>query len=120
MKTGATPFQLTQHELVVPLAWLAVGTAVVTFGPSALAEPPPISLDRALGQVLALGNANGCSTAFGISDFGFDQDAHDAFIAGLRDTGQLGRELTAVCGSSAVAPAAALGGSLGSLQTTKA
>jgi hypothetical protein len=96
-----------------------VGTALVGFGPSALAEPPPISLDLALGQVLALGNAFGCSTPFGIPDFGFDQDAHDAFIADLRDTGLLGRELAAVCGSSAVASAAALGGSLGSLQTTK-
>jgi Autotransporter beta-domain len=101
---------------------LAVGTALVGFGPPALAEPPPISLDRALGQVLALGDADGCSTPFGIPDFSSEQDpqsAHDAFIADLRDTGQLGREIAAVCGSSAVASAAALGGSLGSLQTTK-
>lgn len=103
----------------VRLAWLAVGTALVGFGPPALAEPSPISLDLALGQVLSLGSAFGCSTPFGIPDFGFDQDAHDAFIADLRDTGLLGRELAAVCGSSAVASAAALGGSLGSLQTTK-
>jgi uncharacterized protein YhjY with autotransporter beta-barrel domain len=117
LKTGS-------NDHSVRLAWLAVGAALVGFGPAALAEPPPISLDRALGEVLALGNADGCSTPFGIPPapdppFGFNQDDHDAFIANLRDTGQLGRELAAVCGSSAVASAAALGGSLGSLQTTK-
>jgi hypothetical protein len=99
--------------------WLALGAALLGFGADALAEPAPRSLDQALTDTLALGDASGCSTAFGIPDFAGNQEDHDQFLRGLRDTNQLGSELTAVCGSSAVASAAALGGSLGSLQTTK-
>ena len=98
----------------------AVPIAATLLGLSspALAEPAPVSLDVALTSVLALGQADGCSTAFGIPDQG-GQLALDQFLVQLRDSGQLGREITAICGSSAVSSAAALGGNLGSLQTTK-
>ena len=85
----------------------------------AWAEPPPRSLDQALVEVLSLGRANGCGPAFGVPDFGFSQSSLDAFLAAERDAGRIGKEIAAICGSSAVASAAALGGSLGSLQTTK-
>jgi len=83
------------------------------------AEPAPRSLDQALVEVLALGRANGCGPAFGVPDFGFSQSNLDAFLAAERDAGRIGKEIAAICGSSAVASAAALGGTLGSLQTTK-
>lgn len=89
---------------------------------SALAQPPPRSLDQALVDTLALGNAGGCGPAFGTPDFSAAADpqlALDTYLAAERDAGRLGKELAAVCGSSAVASAAALGGSLGSAQTTK-
>jgi uncharacterized protein YhjY with autotransporter beta-barrel domain len=94
-------------------ALLVLGSLVV------FAEPAPKALDQALSDTIQLGRANGCDGRFGIPDFGGDQEALDKFLVSLRDTGQLGKELTAVCGSSAVTSAAALGGSLGSLQTTK-
>lgn len=82
-----------------------------------------MNLDQALKNTLGLGTNLGCSTGFGIppeySDPNKQQD-HDTYLVGLRDDAyQLDKELTAICGSSAVASAAALGGSLGSLQTTK-
>ncbi len=83
------------------------------------AEPPPRSLDQAMVQTLALGQASGCGPAFGVPDFNFDQTALDTFLVAERDAGRLSKELAAICGSSAVASAAALGGSLGSAQTTK-
>ena len=89
---------------------------------SALAQPPPRGLDQALVDTLALGNAAGCGTAFGLPDFRTAADpqlALDTYLAAERDAGRLGKELAAVCGSSAVASAAALGGSLGSPQSTK-
>jgi len=97
----------------------ALSVALLGFGADALAEPAPRSLDQALTGTLALGVANGPSTAFGLTDFGFDQEAHDQELRNLRDEGQLGKELAAICGSSAVISAAALGGNMGSLQTTK-
>ena len=98
---------------------LSFAAALLGHGAVAAAEPPPRGLDQALVETLSLGRANGCGASFGIPDFGFDQRALDTFIAAERDSGRLGKELAAVCGSSAVASAAALGGSLGSLQTTK-
>ncbi len=85
----------------------------------ALAQPAARSLDGALVDTLALGRANGCGTAFGVPDFGFDQTALDTYLLGERNAGRLGKEITAICGSSAVASAASLGGSLGSVQATK-
>jgi uncharacterized protein YhjY with autotransporter beta-barrel domain len=93
--------------------------ALLGFGGEALAEPAPRSLDQTLTETLALGVANGPSTSFGLTDYGFDQEAHDKELKNLRDEGQLGKELAAICGSSAVVSAAALGGNMGSLQTTK-
>lgn len=70
-----------------------------------------------------MGVPDGCSSAFGIRGVdtanSFFQSDHDHALTALRDNKQLGNELTAICGASAVASAAALGGSLGSLQTTK-
>lgn len=86
---------------------------------SCLAEPPARSLDQALVDTLALGQAGGCGPAFGVPDFGFSQTGLDNYLKAERDAGRLGKEITAVCGSSAVTSAAALGGSLGSVQTTK-
>jgi uncharacterized protein YhjY with autotransporter beta-barrel domain len=88
-------------------------------GVALAAEPAPRSLDQALIDTLALGRAVGCGPAFGVPDFGFDQAALDTYLAGERDAARLGKELAAICGSSAVASAASLGGSLGSVQTTK-
>lgn len=81
-----------------------------------------MNLDQALENALALGTNLGCSTGFGIPDgsgLPEDQLAHDQALVNLRDADQLGKELTAICGSSAITSAAVLGGSLGSLQTTK-
>ena len=81
-----------------------------------------MSLDQALKMTLALGDAEGCGTGFGIvppPSANPAQQAHDEYLVVLREANQLGPQLTAICGSSAVASAAALGGSLGSLQTTK-
>lgn len=84
---------------------------------SAVGQPPARSLDQALVDVLSLGVAAGCGPAFGLS---FPTQLElDTYLAAERDAGRLGKELAAVCGSSAVSSAAALGGSLGSPQTTK-
>jgi hypothetical protein len=93
-------------------------TALVFVGTAASAEPAPQRLDEALSGVLALGDAAGCSAPFNIPAFGTPEE-HDQALKTLRDNGQLGKELAAVCGSSAVSSAAALGGSLGSVQATK-
>ena len=101
---------------------LISGAALLGCCAVALAQPAPRSLDQALVDTLALGNAAGCGPAFGLPDFSAalnPQLALDTFLAAERDGGRLGKELAAVCGSSAVASAAALGGSLGSPQTTK-
>ena len=92
-------------------------TALLGCCTGALAQPAPRSLDQALVDTLSLGRADGCGAAFGLP--AFTQLELDTFLAAERDAGRLGKELAAVCGSSAVASAAALGGSLGSPQTTK-
>lgn len=107
-----------------PTLYFAATSALVVFSPHLPAEPTPRTLDQAITETLALGNAFGCGSAFGIgqqdgTEFGNDQSGHDSEILRLRNEGQLGRELAAVCGSSDVSSAAALGGSLGSVQTTK-
>ncbi len=117
-------FQYGWPKARIGKSWLALVTALLGLGSaSALAEPAPKSLDQALTSTLALGGPDGCSSAFGIRGVdaanGFSQSDHDHALTALRDNKQLGNELTAICGSSAVASAAALGGSLGSLQTTK-
>lgn len=84
----------------------------------AWAEPSPRSLDQALVDTLALGQNAGCGPAFGILDSQIAVDGLDRFLSDARPR-LLGNELAAICGSSAVSSAASLGGSLGSLQTTK-
>lgn len=101
---------------------LSFGAALLGCCATALAEPPARSLDQALTETLSLGNAFGCGPAFGLPDFSTDpnpQLATDTFIRNLRDSHQIGKELAAICGSSAVSSSSALGGSLGSVQTTK-
>ncbi len=93
----------------------ACGAAVAACWSQAAAEPTPRTLDAALVETLSLGNPAGCGAAFGLPA----SATHDADLVALRVSGQLQRELVAICGSSAVTSAAALGGSLGSLQTTK-
>ena len=83
------------------------------------AEPAPRSLDQALTQTLALGQPEGCSERFGVPNDFDGLGSLDAFLVRERDSERLGKELAALCGRSAVASAAALGGSLGSPQTTK-
>lgn len=98
---------------------LACGVALLGLTSTpALAEPDPKSLDQTLTETLGLGKNTGCDTGFGITDADSSGSIDDELTL-LRGANQLGRELTAVCGSSAVTSAAALGGSLGSLQTTK-
>ncbi len=97
---------------------LSVGVAVLGCCPPAMAEPPPRSLDQALVETLSLGSAAGCGVAFGLAPTATAED-HDNALVALRDTLKLGKEVVAACGSSAVISAASLGGSLGSLQTTK-
>lgn len=84
---------------------------------TAVAEPPALSLDEALTTLLALGEPGGCGTDFTGTVPG--TLTHDEYIGKLRDDRQLANALAAICGSSAVQSAAALGGSLGSMQTTK-
>jgi uncharacterized protein YhjY with autotransporter beta-barrel domain len=99
---------------------LSFGAALLGCCVSAGAEPTARSLDQALAQTLSLGRAFGCGPAFGLQDFSSDQLALlDTTLRDLRDSGQIGKELAAICGSSAVNSSSALGGSLGSLQTTK-
>lgn len=106
---------------------LMVGALLGGCWAPALAEPAPRSLDQALVDTLSLGNAQGCGAAFGIPDLSLipayvglgQQEAVDTYLRDERLAKRLGNELAAVCGSSAVASAAALGGSLGSPQTTK-
>lgn len=88
----------------IPLGTLTA-VCLVFYGATAVAEPDAISLDEVLKHTLALGDGTGCGKAFGISESGVE--------------GLFGKELTAICRPSAVNSAAALGGSLGSLQTTK-
>lgn len=119
--------QASWQALGAPKAGKAFLASVLAFSwlgaVPALAEPAPKSLDQALSDTLALGDAAGCFTGMSIPDAfddPFDPGAiNDDDLAALRSSGQLGKELAAVCGSSAVNSAAALGGSLGSLQTTK-
>lgn len=98
-----------------------VCVAAALGGPlAAHAEPAPRSLDQALTQTLSLGSAAGCGPAFGIPASETDTQLKlDTFLAKERDEGRLGKEVAAICGSSAVSSSAALGGSLGSVQTTK-
>lgn len=98
---------------------LCIGAALSACCGTALAEPAARSLDQALIETLSLSSPFGCGAAFGIAGFSSNQPGLDAFLAAERDADRLGRELVGLCGSSAVASAAALGGSLGSLQTTK-
>jgi hypothetical protein len=99
-----------------PMTYFAAASTLLIFSPDLPAEPPPRTLDQALSATLALGNSSGCGSAFGI----VQQDGTpDNELIRLSSQGQLGRELAAVCGSSAVSSAAALGGSMGSVQTTK-
>jgi uncharacterized protein YhjY with autotransporter beta-barrel domain len=95
------------------------GVSLLGCSAAALAEPTARSLDQALVEALSLGRAAGCGPAFGLQDFGSDQLALDTKLVELRDSGQISKEVAAICGSSAVSSSSALGGSLGSLQTTK-
>lgn len=85
----------------------------------ALAEPAARSLDQALVDTLALGSAFGCGPAFGLRAYGSDQEGLDNFLKDEVAAKRLGAELAAICASSAVTSAAALGGSLGTVQATK-
>lgn len=96
---------------------LSFGAVLLGTCLAALAEPPARSLDQALTSTLSLGNASGCGPGFGLPEL--DQLSLDTLLVSLRNSGQIGKEIAAICGSSAVTSSSALGGSLGSLQTTK-
>ena len=49
---------------------LITGMFLLGYGACALAEPAARSLDQALVQTLALGDAGGCGPAFGLENFG--------------------------------------------------
>lgn len=103
----AVPFLCGCADPKIKKPWLALGAVWLGFnGAAALAQPAPLSLDQALKDTLGLETTAGCPPGFGDP---------------VNNPGNFGPQLTAICeprggGSTS---AAALGGSLGSLQTTK-
>jgi uncharacterized protein YhjY with autotransporter beta-barrel domain len=97
---------------------LVVGVSLLGCSVPARAEPAARSLDQALVETLALGRAAGCGSALGVPEFALQSEL-DTYLRDIRNAGEIGKELAAICGSSAVSSSSALGGSLGSLQTTK-
>ena len=99
---------------------LVIGLTVVCLTPlPARAQTGPPSQSEALIEQLGLGRAEGCVSLLGVvvPDPAGDPFPVDAALAALGP--QIGNELRAICGSSAVNSASALGGALNSLQPTK-
>ncbi len=96
--------------------------ALVASAAHAQSQPP--SLDDQLREQLALGDADGCVdllhiTQDDIDAAGSSQEAVDTELTNLAGVGQIGNELRAICGPSAVSSASSLGGALDSAQATK-
>jgi hypothetical protein len=102
------------------LGALLLGLAAST----ANAQSQPLSLDDQLRDQLALGDANGCVDLLRVTDAdieaaGGPQEAVADELKRLAELGQIGNELRAICGPSAVSSASSLGGALDSVQATK-
>jgi len=99
------------------LGTLLLGLAAST----AHAQSQPLSLDDQLRDQLALGDADGCVDLLHITDDDIAAvGAQQAVVNELADLGpEIGNELRAICGPSAVGSASSLGGALDSVQATK-
>jgi hypothetical protein len=93
------------------VAW-AIALAVATAAHGQTLSNPPTQ-DEQLRKQLALGDAAGCVSLLGLQP-GDDVDDELARLGP-----QIGNELRAICGTSAVNAASSLGGGLNSLQATK-
>jgi hypothetical protein len=100
-----------------PAAALMLGCLIAT---NALAQEttstPPRTQDQVLRQLLALGDADGCIALLNLPAGSSQQDVANT-LAALGP--QIGNELRAICGPSAVASASSLGGGIQSLQAIK-
>ena len=104
------------------LGALLLGLAAST----AHAQSQPLSLDDQLRDQLALGDGLGCVDLLRITQADIDsavppteQQAVNVELKRLAGLGQIGNELRAICGPSAVSSASSLGGALDSVQATK-
>ncbi|MEO8257015.1 MAG: autotransporter outer membrane beta-barrel domain-containing protein [Acidobacteriota bacterium] len=104
-------------QLLLPIVCATfIGTAA--FAQTPLKAPPP-SLDAELQRLLALGDAAGCLALLGDAPRP-DVPNGQVVEAALKRFGpQIGNELRAICGPSAVNSASSLGGGLNTLQATK-
>jgi hypothetical protein len=101
-----------------PLSYATrVLAAVCLFAPTAFAQTstaPPPTQDQQLRNQLGLGNASGCHTLLRVANDGTDVAAE------LQRLGnEIGNELRAICGPSAINSASSLGGGFSTLQPTK-
>lgn len=104
---------------LVPLGMfcaLALTVVLPSNASAQAADNPPKTLDQQLRLQLGLGDANGCRLLLGLgqNDSGADVDAKLKLLGN-----QIGNELRAICGPSAVTSASSLGGGLDTLQATK-
>ncbi len=104
------------------LGALLLGLAAST----AHSQSQPLSLDDQLRDQLALGDGLGCVDLLRITQADIDsavppteQQAVNVELKRLAGLGQIGNELRAICGPSAVSSASSLGGALDSVQATK-
>jgi hypothetical protein len=103
------------HVGALALAAAALGV-LPSFGQSGSSSTPPATQDVTLRSQLGLGNPAGCLPLLGLAA----NASTDDLVARIKDLGQeLGNELRAICGPSAVTSASALGGGLQSLQPVK-
>ena len=90
--------------------------ALPAYGQSSTSSTPPPTQDATLRFALGLGNAAGCFPLLGLDP----TDPNADIVEEIKRLGpQLGNELRAICGPSAVTSASALGGGLQSLQPAK-
>ena len=115
-KTPTFRTAVARRRMTAPrcAAWLGAAVWLVCSPTPSHAQTTatPPTQDEQLRDQLGLGNAAGCFTLLGV-------DQADVDIT-LDDLGsQIGNELRAICGSSAVTSASSLGGGLNTLQATK-
>jgi uncharacterized protein YhjY with autotransporter beta-barrel domain len=117
-ENGTRPAQTKASQTVGHHRLVGVSAAalLIVAASAAQGQTPtdPPTQDQQLRTLLALGDATGCYRLLGVEANG------DAVDARLIDLGQqIGNELRAICGSSAVNSASSLGGGLNTLQATK-
>jgi hypothetical protein len=122
---GIAKTRLIRTVSFLCLAGLTAAALMTYAAPAAHAQaaatPDPPTLNQQLRDQLALGDPNGCLALLRVPapDPGDEVDILAADKALDTLGAQIGNELAAICGSSAVTSASSLGGGLNTLQATK-